>query len=103
MSVSSIASSGIARESPPLIAPKAGESSNHILRLLPQGEMAVFLERSEFLEVRSKELLFEPGDRIDFVHFPEDCVISLVTVMANGDQVEAMTVGNDGFSGIPAF
>jgi hypothetical protein len=65
--------------------------------------MAVFLERSEFLEVRSKELLFEPGDRIDFVHFPEDCVISLVTVMANGDQVEAMTVGNDGFSGIPAF
>jgi hypothetical protein len=30
-------------------------------------------------------------------------VISLVTVMEDGDQVEAMTVGNDGFSGIPVF
>jgi hypothetical protein len=30
-------------------------------------------------------------------------VISLVTVMEDGDQVEAMTVGNDGFAEIPVF
>ena len=30
-------------------------------------------------------------------------MISLVTVMEDGDQVEAMTVGNDGFTGIPVF
>jgi hypothetical protein len=76
---------------------------NKILRLLPEPEIAAVLERSEIVEVKSRELLFEPEERVQYVHFPEDCVISLVTVMGDGDQVEAMTVGNDGFSGIPMF
>ncbi len=65
--------------------------------------MAAFLDHSELVTVRSRETLFEPQDSPASVHFPEDCVISLVTVMRDGDQVEAMTVGNDGFSGIPVF
>jgi hypothetical protein len=76
---------------------------NKILRLLPQAEMQSVIERSELVTVKSRELLFEPEERLKYVHFPEDCVISLVTVMEDGDQVEAMTVGNDGFSGIPLF
>ena len=76
---------------------------NKILRLLPEREIQSIVERSELVTVKSKEVLFEPGDPIKYVHFPEDCVISLVTVMQDGDQVEAMTVGNDGFSGIPIF
>jgi hypothetical protein len=76
---------------------------NKILRLLPEAEISAVMERSELVTVKSKELIFEPGERLKYVHFPEDCVISLVTVMEDGDQVEAMTVGNDGFSGIPLF
>jgi Crp-like helix-turn-helix protein len=84
-------------------ATRAGASSNGILKLLPAAEMDAVLARSELVTVESKEVLFEPGETLQFVHFPEDCVISLVTMMADGDQVEAMTVGNDGFSGIPVF
>jgi hypothetical protein len=76
---------------------------NKILRLLPEGEISAVMERSQLVTVKSKELLFEPEERLKYVHFPEDCVVSLVTVMEDGDQVEAMTVGNDGFSGIPLF
>lgn len=76
---------------------------NKILRLLPPVELAALVKRSELVEIKSKQILFEPGDKLEHVHFPEDCVISLVTVMEDGDQVEAMTVGNDGFSGIPVF
>ncbi len=76
---------------------------NKILKLIPPAELAALIQRSELVEVRSKEMLFEPGDKLEHVYFPENCVISLVTVMEDGDQVEAMTVGNDGFSGIPAF
>jgi hypothetical protein len=65
--------------------------------------MSAIVERSQIVTVSSRELLFEPGEPLRYVHFPEDCVISLVTVMEDGDQVEAMTVGNDGFSGIPVF
>src|SRR5256714_3700976 len=80
-----------------------GSPRNKILKLLPPFELAAVAERSELVEVRSKQILFEPGDKLEHAHFPEDCVISLITVMEDGDQVEAMTVGNDGFSGIPVF
>jgi CRP-like cAMP-binding protein len=81
----------------------APEIRNKILRLLPPAEISAVVERSEMVTIKSKELLYEPGDRLEYVHFPEDCVISLVTVMEDGDQVEAMTVGNDGFAEIPLF
>ena len=82
---------------------RSGHTFNGILKLLPPAELDAVLRRSELVEVESKEILFEPEEVLQFVHFPEDCVISLVTMMADGDQVEAMTVGNDGFSGIPVF
>jgi hypothetical protein len=80
-----------------------GSPRNKILRLLPPAELAALVERSELIAVKSKEILFQPEQKVEYAHFPEDCVISLVTVMKDGDQVEAMTIGNDGFSGIPVF
>jgi hypothetical protein len=80
-----------------------GSPRNKILSLLPPAELATLIERSELVEIKSKQILFEPEQKLEYAHFPEDCVISLVTVMKDGDQVEAMTVGNDGFSGIPVF
>jgi len=76
---------------------------NKILKLLPRAELAALVERSDVVAVESREILFEPEEKLEHVYFPEDCVISLVTVMEDGDQVEAMTVGNDGFTGIPVF
>ncbi len=81
----------------------APEIRNKILRLLPPAELSAVTERSEIVAIKSKDMLYEPGERLKYVHFPEDCVISLVTVMQDGDQVEAMTVGNDGFAEIPVF
>jgi CRP-like cAMP-binding protein len=80
-----------------------GALRNKILRLLPPAELAALVERSELVEVKSKQILFQPEEKLEYAHFPEDCVISLVTVLEDGDQVEAMTIGNDGFSGIPIF
>lgn len=80
-----------------------GSPRNKILRLLPPAELAALVERSELISVKSKQILFEPEQKLEYAHFPEDSVISLVTVMEDGDQVEAMTIGNDGFSGIPVF
>jgi Crp-like helix-turn-helix domain len=102
MPVVSIESTSTQNASFPAIG-RANETCNRILKLLPQAELDAVLRRSELVTVESKEVLFEPGEELEFVHFPEDCVISLVTMMADGDQVEAMTVGNDGFSGIPVF
>jgi CRP-like cAMP-binding protein len=61
------------------------------------------LERAEIVTVQSREAIFEREQPIRFAHFPDDCVISLVTKLDDGDAVEAMTVGNDGFVGIAIF
>ena len=53
--------------------------------------------------IQSQEVVYEREQPIPFAHFPEDCIISLVTVLEDGNQVEAMTVGNDGFTGIALF
>jgi hypothetical protein len=102
MAVASFESTKPRKTESPVFTPE-GSTWNGILKLLPQAEMDEVVRRSELVTVESKEILFEPEERLEFVHFPEDCVISLVTMMADGDQVEAMTVGNDGFSGITVF
>lgn len=61
------------------------------------------LERTEIVTIRPKETVYERDQPIEFAHFPENCVISLVTELEDGDVVEAMTVGNDGFAGIAVF
>jgi CRP-like cAMP-binding protein len=80
-----------------------GNGKNRILNLLPAAELDEVLTRSERVSVKSKEVLYRSGESIRHVYFPEDCVISLVTELANGDAVEAMTVGSDGFAGIAVF
>jgi len=87
-------------------SPAGGAASNirnRILSLLPPEELENVLERCEMVTIESKELVFRREEEIKYVYFPEDCVISLVTEMEDGDSVEAMTVGSDGFAGIAAF
>jgi len=104
MALPSIQSSTHARGdgSAPTYLPET-DIRNKILQLLPAYELAALLERAELVAVKSKEVVFEPEERIEYVHFPENSVISLITVMEDGDMVEAMTVGNDGFTGVAVF
>ena len=76
---------------------------NRLLGLLPPAELEAVLARCELVTVRPKEVIYRRGEPIRYVHFPENCVISLVTELENGDAVEAMTVGSDGMAGIAAF
>jgi hypothetical protein len=79
------------------------ETRNKLLKLLPPCELEALLEVGELVTVRTKDILFRPGGRIASVYFPEDCVISLVVQLEGGGKVEAMTVGNDGFTPVAAF
>jgi len=76
---------------------------NRILNLLPDNEREVVLGRTELVAIQSREIVYKRDQPIRFAHFPEDCVISLVTELEDGDLVEAMTVGNDGFAAIALF
>lgn len=79
------------------------ETRNKLLNLLPAVELEAVLAASELITLKSKEILFRPGGEIAAVYFPETCVISLVVQLEGGGGVEAMTVGNDGFTPLAAF
>jgi CRP-like cAMP-binding protein len=76
---------------------------NKILCLLPPSEVETVLSRCEMVTIHSKEVVWQREAPVKYVYFPEDCVISLVTEMDDGDAVEAMTVGSDGFAGMVVF
>lgn len=43
--------------------------------------------------------IYEPGEPIGQVYFPIDGIISVVTVMRDGTQIEVVTVGREGLTG----
>ncbi len=76
---------------------------NHLLKLLPEAELESVLSAAETVQIAAKDLVCRRGEEMAFVHFPHDCVISLVTELQDGSSVEAMTVGCDGFAGLAIF
>jgi CRP-like cAMP-binding protein len=47
--------------------------------------------------------LYEANEPIEYVHFIETGVASLVNTMTNGDVAEVGTIGNEGFVGLPVL
>jgi len=74
---------------------------NHVLGALPSGEAQRLERLLTLVSLEIKTVLFEPGQRIDAVHFPLDGVVSLVTPLEDGAIVEVATVGNEGVVGVP--
>jgi CRP-like cAMP-binding protein len=54
------------------------------------------------VKLRPKEVVYKPNEPIDHVLFPENAVVCLMTLMSNGDTIEAATVGREGASWISA-
>ena len=84
-------------------AARASGVRNHLLALLPEDELGAVLSVAEQVDIAAKQLICRRGDEMRFIHFPHDCVISLVTELQDGSSVEAMTVGCDGFAGMAVF
>jgi CRP-like cAMP-binding protein len=49
------------------------------------------------------QVLYEQGDKIDFVYFPLDCVVSGLAIMEDGTTIETSMVGRESVVGISAI
>ena len=63
------------------------------------------LSNSLFHELRVvpitvNQVLFEQGDKIDFVYFPLDCVVSGLAIMEDGTTLETAMIGRESLVGI---
>jgi CRP-like cAMP-binding protein len=52
--------------------------------------------------LNARQVLYKPGAAIDRVYFPQTAVLCMLTVMRNGDTIEAVTVGHEGASWVSA-
>jgi CRP-like cAMP-binding protein len=76
---------------------------NHLLAALPIGEFERLSPHLELVTMTLGDVLYESGDRMQYVYFPIGSIVSLLYVMADGASAEIAVVGNDGIIGIALF
>jgi CRP-like cAMP-binding protein len=75
---------------------------NRILLSLPESEYQALRPVLNFVQMPHHASLHEPGEKIEFVYFPNRGLVSLVVAMKEGKTVEVGVVGNEGLIGTPA-
>jgi CRP-like cAMP-binding protein len=75
---------------------------NQLLLSIPDAEYRAIRPHLEFLSLPQHRILHEPHQRLEFVHFPNAGLISLVVALEDGETVEAGLLGSEGVAGMPA-
>jgi CRP-like cAMP-binding protein len=79
------------------------ETGNALLAALPVEARGLLVAGSQVVHLEQRRVLWERGQETGHVYFPLSGVVSLVTVMDDGDMVEAATVGREGMAGLHHF
>jgi CRP-like cAMP-binding protein len=78
------------------------QSVNKLLNALEPAAFERVAKKLTRVKLRPKQVVYKPNEPIDHVIFPENAVVCLMTIMSNGDTIEAATVGREGASWISA-
>lgn len=76
--------------------------ANRLLARLPDQDYRGLRPQFEHIDLIFGEALYEPGDTIDYVYFPQSGVLSLLAVEDEAT-LEIGLVGNEGMTGLPVF
>lgn len=74
--------------------------SNKVLLSLTGRQFSLMRPRLRFQVISHHDILHESQRKVDWIYFPNDGLISLVIVMANGKTAEAGVVGSEGVAGL---
>ena len=77
-----------------------GPIANSLLSALPREDYRSLLGELELVALTAGEVLYQPGERIRHVYFPNDAHVSLLVVMADRKALEVGMVGQEGLVGI---
>ena len=76
---------------------------NRILRSLEPSVYEQMLPHLELVRFPLGRVVYEPGQSLERVYFPSHGVLSMLTVLENGDLVEIATIGNEGMADLSVF
>lgn len=77
--------------------------TNRLLAALPKKEYQSLLPRLESVSLAFGDIIFEPGDRLRHVYFPDNSIVSLLSAVDDRELLEVGMVGNEGMAGLPVF
>jgi CRP-like cAMP-binding protein len=76
---------------------------NLLLKHLPDDERERLRTYSERVTLAHGQHAIVPDEPIRHFYFPLNCLVSMVTTMADGSSVECGSIGREGMSGIPVL
>ncbi|MGF1934252.1 MAG: Crp/Fnr family transcriptional regulator [Nostoc sp. ChiQUE02] len=74
--------------------------ANKLLASLPANDYERLVPHLKLVPLPLRKVLYEPGEAIAQVYFPNKAVVSIITTMKDGSTVEAGLVSNEGMVGI---
>jgi CRP-like cAMP-binding protein len=83
-------------------SPHTGPTDNQLLASLPRSQFNLLLPHLTTVSLPQGLVTLEAGDEVDQVYFPQDGMLSLLTVMRDGKAIETATVGREGVVGAMA-
>ncbi len=81
----------------------ANPTQNQLLAALTPAESKRLYPELELIPIPLGSVLYESGDRMQYVYFLIDGIVSLLYVMENGSSAEIAVIGNEGLVGIALF
>src|SRR5512141_909929 len=72
------------------------QTSNRLLLSLEPHDFDALSREMRPMAFKAGAVLYEPEDQVEWIYFPEQGLISLLSVMLSGTAVETAVVGNEG-------
>lgn len=76
-------------------------AANSLLASLPRKESQKLIDDLEQVALTYGDILYQPGDQIQYVYFPNDSLVSLLTLVDQHQALEVGLVGREGMIGVP--
>ena len=76
---------------------------NRLLAALPAADYKRLLPHLEFVALPLGASIYEAGSHMKQMFFPTDGIVSMLSVMQNGDSAEIAVIGSEGLVGISLF
>ena len=80
--------------------PRPAPRQNDLLAALPKADYERLSDSLELIPLPLGRALYESGEELDYVYFPTNCIVSLLSVTRDGSSAEIAIAGKEGLVGI---
>lgn len=75
---------------------------NRLLLALPPRDLKQLMPKLEHIPIQREQVLIDADSALDHVYFPDNGVVSVLAVYADGSMIEMATIGREGYTGVQA-